>query len=204
MVFKYAVRIRSFVPVLLELVGEHRLLELARDGAVCAGQLVLHELLRDRRAALHGRLVLDVCEKRARHAAKVDAPVLEEALVLRRDDRLLHPGGDVRALHEHAALSTAEHGEDRVAVGGVDVAVDLLLRRLLQRVEAAQLRVDGDDESEGERRHAQHGKHGHQGEKTELANPAPRPALARRLGAFSAEQHGSRRIVPPSRLRFGR
>ena len=173
-------------PVLLELPRERGLLQLPRDRAVGAGQLVLHELLRDRRAALHRRLVLDVREERAAHAADVDAAVLEEAPVLRRDDRLLDPRRDLVALHEHAALAAAEHGEDRVAVGRVDVAVDLLLRRLLERVEPAQLLADRDDEAVGERRGSQHAQNTDEGEKAKLADPASRPARKGRLGAFSA------------------
>src|SRR5262249_60552440 len=93
------------VPVLLELPGERRLLQLARDRAVVAGQLVLHELLRDRRAALNRRLVLDVGEQSAAHPADVDPAMLVEAPVLRRDDRLLDPRVDRSALYKHAALA---------------------------------------------------------------------------------------------------
>ena len=142
--------------------------------------------------------MLDVGEKRAAHPADVDPAVLVEAPVLRRDDRLLHPGVDPVARHEHAALATAEDGEDRVTVGRVDVAVDLLLRRLLEGIEAAQLLAHCDDHAVGERRRPEHAQHADKRDEAELADPAPGPARSRRLGAFSAAQHGSRGIVSPT------
>ena len=99
----------------------------------------------------------DLCsmsaQERAPHAADVDAAVLVEPPVLRRDDRLLDPRRDLVALHEHAALAAAKHGEDRVTVAGVDVPVDLLPRGLLERVEPGQLLADGQHETEREGRH---------------------------------------------------
>src|SRR5436309_6264971 len=92
-------------PVLLELPRECRFLQLAGDRALGAGQLVLDELLRDRRAPLERRFVPNVSPEGAPHAAKVDAPVLVEAAVLRRDDRLFDPRRDLGALHEHPALA---------------------------------------------------------------------------------------------------
>ena len=124
--------------------------------------------------------MLDVREERARHAADVDAPMLVEALVLGRDDRLLDPRRDLPALHENAALAAAQDGEDRVAVGRVDVAVDLLLRGLGEGVEAVQLLADRDDHAVGERRRPQHAHHRDESEKAKLADPAPGPARSRR------------------------
>ena len=184
-------------PLLLELPRERSLLQLPCDGMRVAGQLVLHELLGDRRAALHGALMADVGPERARHAADVDSTVLVEALVLGRDDRLLHPRADAVARHEHPALAAAQHGEDRVAVARVDVAVDLLSADMRERIEAAELLVDGEDQPVRERRQRKQAQDADEREKAELADPAPSPARSRRLGAFLAKQHGSRRIVPP-------
>src|SRR5204862_7738624 len=94
----------------------------ARPGR--AGEVVLLELLRAGRAALHRRLVLDVGEERPGHAWEVDPAVLVEAAILGCDDGLLHPWVDLVAAHEYAALAAAQDCEARVPVGGVDVAVD--------------------------------------------------------------------------------
>ena len=80
-------------PALLELPGEGGLTELAADRLLVRQVRVLDELLGDRRAALHGAAMRHVGPERARHAAHVDAAVLVEALVLGRDDRVLHPRG---------------------------------------------------------------------------------------------------------------
>src|SRR5438477_5768666 len=164
------------LPVLLELPRERGFLELPRHRVGVAGQLVLDELLRDRRPALDRGLVLDVREERAAHAPDVDAAVLEEALVLRRDDGLLQPRRDLAALDEHAALAAAQHRKDRVAVARVDVAVDLLSRRLLERVEPGQLLAHGQHEAEGEGGDREYAQDPDEGEKAELADPAPGPA----------------------------
>ena len=78
-------------PLLLELPREGRLDQLAADRLLIRQERVLHELLGDRRASLHGPLVRDIGPEGAPHAANVDAAVLVEALVLDRDDRVLHP-----------------------------------------------------------------------------------------------------------------
>src|SRR5205823_599879 len=77
---------------------------------------VLDELLRDRRTALDGLLVPDVRPHGACDPAQVEPAMLEEALVLDRDDRLLHERRYLRRGNDHAALRPAQHGEDRVAV----------------------------------------------------------------------------------------
>ena len=176
-------------PVLLELPGERRLLQLPRHATTAPGELVLDELLRDRRAALHGGLVADIGQECAPHAAKVDAAVLVEPFVLGRDDRLLHQRRDLPARHEDAALVAAQDVENRVPVGGVDVAVDLLVL-LAQRVEPLELLPDRKDEAVRECGRREHAQHGEESEEAELPDPAPAPAGSLRLGAFSAQQHG--------------
>jgi len=79
-----------------------------------------------------------------------------------------------------------------VTVAGVDVAVDLLLPRLREGVEPAQLLSHREDEAVGERGEREDSENADQGEEAKLADPAPAPAGSRRLGAFSTERHGSR------------
>ena len=81
-------------PALLELPGERGLAELAADRLLVRQVGVLDELLGDRRAALDRAVARHVRPEGARHAAHVDAAVLVEALVLGRDDRVLHPRVD--------------------------------------------------------------------------------------------------------------
>ena len=119
----------ELLPALLQLPGERRLLELAADRPLRGDARVLDELLRDRRAALHDALARHVRPHGASDAAQVDAAVLVEALVLDRDDRLLHDRRDVLGLQEDAALRSAQRREDRVVVVRVDVSVDLVRHR---------------------------------------------------------------------------
>jgi hypothetical protein len=65
---------------------------------------------------------------------------------------------------------------------------------LLERIEPVQLLSDGDDDAVGERRERKHAQHADEGKEAELADPAPGSARNRRLGAFSAEQHGRARF----------
>src|SRR5581483_2983762 len=164
-------------PLLFQLPCERGLLQLPCDRALVAGERVLDELLRDRRAALH-RPAAHVVPERARHAANVDAAVLVEALVLHRDDRLLDPGRDGVRGHEDTALRPAQHGEDRVAVAGVDVAVHLLVL-VAERVEPAQLLADREDDAVRKGRQAEEAEDGDERQKTELADPAPGMSLHR-------------------------
>ena len=86
------------------------------------------------------------------------------------------------------ALRAAQHGEDRVAVARVHVAVHG--QRVLARgVEAAELVADRADESVGERRRREHEEDGREREQSQLPDPAPR---TRRPWAMSAQQHGAR------------
>jgi hypothetical protein len=177
---------------LLELPGERSLLQLARDRAVVGHVGVLDELLRDRRAALHDGLVLDVRQQRAADRVQVDAVVLVEALVLDRDDRLFHDRRDVLRLQDDAALLAAQHGE-QVAVAVVDVAVvgDLLLVR---GVVLRQLASDRGHQAERERGKAEHAQHQYECQETELANAAP-VRLTRRLGAAAKSQGAESRLA---------
>ena len=156
-------------PALLELPGECRLEELASDRFL-AGQIgVLDELLRDRRAALDGAPVRDVCIESTRHAAQVDATMLVEALVLGGDDRVLHPWRDPSGRHDDSRLLAAKDREHGVPVRRIDIAVRLLL--LARRVELRDLGSDRGQQTDGERCRAQQPEDHQEGEESELADP---------------------------------
>ena len=160
------------VPALLELPGERRLLHLAADRAVVLDDRVLHELLRDRRATLHDALVRDVLPASANDSAEIDAVVLVEPPILDRDDRVLHQRRDLVRLEQHAALVASQHGQDRLAVVRVDVAVSLGLD-LVAGVELRDLAGQRGHEAEREGGRAEQRQEPQEGEETELANPAP-------------------------------
>ena len=159
-------------PALLELPGERGLAHLPRERSLVPDVGVLDELLRDRRATFDDALLADVLPERAGDALEVDAVVLEEALILDRDDRLAHDRRDVIGADEDAALVSAKDGEDRPAVRRVDDCVDV--RVLSRRVEGGDLARDCTNEAECERDPGSDEEDGQQRRKTTLANPAPR------------------------------
>ena len=166
-------------PALLELPGERCLADLPGDRLLVPDVGVLDELLGDRRAALDDGLVPHVRPQRSADAVQVDAVVLEEALVLDRDDRLSHDRGDLLGRDEHAALLAAQDRQNALAVRGVDDGVDV--RALLGRIERRDLARDRPHEPEGERDRGQDEEHAEQRGKSALANPAPpgrRPLLS--------------------------
>ena len=176
------VQVRRQDPVLLlallQLPGERGLLQLAGHGPLVFDVGVLDELLRDRRAALDDRLVLDVGRERAPDRPHVDAAVVVEALVLDGDDRLLHDRGDLVGLQDHAALLAAQHREQlALAVEDVAVVRDLLLVRGVVLRELAGDRGHHAEDERGEREQAQHRD---ECEEAELADSAP--VLLRRRG----------------------
>ena len=165
-------------PALLELPRERGLADLARERPLVADVCVLDELLRDRRATLDDALLPHVLPQRSSDPVDVDPVVLEEPLVLHRDDRLTHDRRDVVRPDEHAALVTAEDGEDALPVRGVDDAVDLGV--LGGRVERRDLARDRPHEAERERDRGGDEEDEQQRREPTLANPAPstrRPLL---------------------------
>jgi hypothetical protein len=112
--------------------------------------------------------------------------VLVEAAVLDRDDRVLHPRGDLVRLDDDARLLAAKDREDGLVVRRVDVGVRLRLLRL--RVELRDLRGDSRQQPKRERRRPQEAEYGEEGEESELADP---PTL------------GSARISPEGRQNRG-
>ena len=158
-------------PRLLELPGERGLAHLPGKRPLVPDVRVLHELLRDRGSALHDRLAADVRPERACHATQVDPVVLEEAAILDRDDRLPHDRRDLLGLDEDSALLTAQHGEDRSAVGRVDDGVDL--GALCGRIERRDLARDGADEPEREREQGKNEQKPDERCQPPLTNPPP-------------------------------
>jgi len=105
---------------LLQPAGENRFLELASESGLARQQDVLGHLLGDGGAALEAATlqgVEDVLQHGPGQAAHVDAAVLEEIVILRRQEGLGQRRGDPVVGHEDAALV----GElaDQGAVGGV-------------------------------------------------------------------------------------
>ena len=159
-------------PPLLELPCERGFPHLPRERPLVPDVGVLDELLRDRRSALDDLSVSHVLPEGARHSADVDPLVLEEALVLDRDDRLAHDRRDVVRADEDAALVATENGEDRAAVRRVDDRVDV--RALRGRIEGGDLARDGAHETERERQCREDEENAKQRREAPLANSAPR------------------------------
>jgi hypothetical protein len=136
-------------PLAREVVGERGLADLLEDRpAALRARRVLDELLRDRRAALDGAAGREVLPEGTGGAAHVDAVVLVEALVLDRDDRVLHRQRDVARRDDDPALV----GERREVVAA-DVDEERVLRALeLPAVlELGQVRGDRHHHPEGGR-----------------------------------------------------
>ena len=89
--------------------GDDHLADLALVGQVLAHQQVLHHLLGDGGAALRPARAGEVADEGTDQAALVDAFVGVEALVLGRDERLLHVLGDVGERDPEPALVLLEH-----------------------------------------------------------------------------------------------
>jgi hypothetical protein len=176
-------------PALLELPGERGLLELAADRAPTLHVGVLDELLCDGRSALDHLLVAHVLPDRAQDPVDVHAAVLVEALVLDRDDRLLHQRCDVARGNEDPALRAAQHGEDSVSLAVVHEPVDLALLEP-SWVERGDLARDRGDEPEREREQREHEEDQEKGQQAQLANPAPRPRRRLRGGHARHENRG--------------
>ena len=149
--------------LVLELLGELGLADLALVGALLRDVEVAHQLHRDRRAALDGLLVGEVLERRAHDARVVDALVVVVALVLDRDRGVLEGLGDAVALDRAAQLVGLDEAQAR-AVGGADLG----LRAELTRLERVQRRRRGGDRDHvadgGEAGQRDEHQHHHDGE----------------------------------------
>ena len=140
-------------PALLELPRERGLAHLARERPLVPDVGVLDELLRDRRAAFDDPLLPDVLPERAPDAPHVDAVVLEEALILDRDDRLAHDRRDVLRSTRTRLSSPRSTASTDLAVRRVDDRVDV--RALRGGVERGDLARDRAHETERERQRRQ-------------------------------------------------
>ena len=96
---------------LLELEGEHRVLDLPRERPLVAGDRVLHELLGDGRASLDDPALLGVLDGGPDDRLHVHAGVLIEALVFDRDDGVAHRNRDVADRHDRAVLVGVQVGD---------------------------------------------------------------------------------------------
>ena len=139
----------------LEPGGEDDLLDLALAGAVAGQEEVLHHLLGDRRGAAQAPAVHRRVVERRHDAARVEAVVLVEVLVLGGDEGLPDLVGDLVDRREDAPLA-GELVHER-ALAGVDAAERRRLVALELGVVGQVLAVDGDDG--GEAGEAEHGCH---------------------------------------------
>ena len=103
-------------PALLKLPRERRLAHLALHRLRARQVRVLDELLRDGAGTLV-RTGREAIEERAGDAVQVDAVVLIEALVLDRDDGILHHLRDAVTLDDHARLVGTENGDPAWCAG---------------------------------------------------------------------------------------
>ena len=164
--------------LVLELLGELRLADLALVGALAGDVERPDELHRDRRAALHGLAGGEVLDRGAHDALVVDALVLVEALVLDRDRRVLDDVGDLGGVQRQVQLLGLDEPE-RLPVGGEHARV--VARRLrLERGQGRRGGRDGDDVADRtERAERRHDDQDHQGEeelaarRSAAAAPAP-------------------------------
>ena len=133
--------------LVLDLLRDLGLADLALVGALVGDVEVAGELHRDRRAALHGLLVDEVLHARADEALVVDALVLVEAAVLDRDGRVLEQLRELVARGGQAQLGRLDEAEPR-AVGGQHLGVGARVA-LLQRGQRRRGGGDRDDVADG-------------------------------------------------------
>ena len=103
--------------LLLELIGERRLPELAASCLLTSQQDVLHVLLGDRRAALDEPALLGVGVRGPHDGPEIHALVLPEPLVLDGHDGLAQHVGHVGQLHGLPVLLAVEGRQQRAVVG---------------------------------------------------------------------------------------
>jgi hypothetical protein len=133
--------------LVLQLVGQAGLVDLAADVSVVAHQLVLHVLLGDGRAALHHLALAGVGVGGPHDRLGVHALVLPEAGVLDGHDGVAQRLGHHRDGHALAVLLGVQCGDER-AVGGVD-AGRLGQRRGVERERLGRPRARGRQQRQG-------------------------------------------------------
>ena len=163
-------------PLALQVVGQRGLAQLLEHRALGLGrQRVLHELLGDRRAALHGAAAQHVLGQGARDALVVHALVLVEAAVLDGDHRVLHVGGDVGVLDQDPVLVA---GQLRQVLGLLALAGGLAEQRrvlgpavLGAVLQLRQVAGDGHHHPEDRRDHGQGAQHHQHQRQPQLLQP---------------------------------
>ena len=186
--------------LVLELLGELRLTDLPLEVALRVLDVErAHELLRDRRAALHRVARLEVLDARADDRRVVDALVLVEALVLDRDRRLASRGRHVAPRDGRADLVGAHVAESR-AVGGVHDRARALVARLQL---GERRRVGGDRDHVADRRDERHSDDEQRHEDDQQRRIAPSAAPSPPTGFPLAVGHSGVK-ARPSLLSFSR
>jgi len=117
--------------------GEDGLADLPLHGLRVAQERVARELLADGARSLPDVPGRHIGEERARHARQVDAPVLEEAPVLRREHGLPDNLGDLGQRERHPVLDEELPGQLPIPVVEERLAGRLDLARALRRWEVA-------------------------------------------------------------------
>ncbi len=137
----------------LELDRHHRFAELALEVLLRPEHHRADVLLGDRRPALVEVAGLHVAGQRPHHAACVDAVVVEEPLVLDRDDRLRQARRHRVELHRVAVLDPVQRGEQGA------VGPEHLRRRglVLGQPEVRGVSASGRDERHGDQDAQHHG-----------------------------------------------
>ena len=189
-------------PLAREVVGERGLAQLLEQRAlVLGGERVLDELLRDRRAALDAPSAATTSwYERAADAAQVDAVVGVEALVLDRDDRVLHHRRDLRPRCRKIRFSLPVSRPSALAVGGRR-APSCAARRLL---ELRQVGGDGHHHPEHGRDDGEHAEADQQREHAQLADAHAAAAAAWRSRSACGRSATTVGAVPGAVRRAGR
>ncbi len=152
--------------------GDEQLGRLALERLLLAQVSVLHELLRDGRAALRLTALCHLHD-RSGDAHRVDAPVLLEAGVLGGDHRVLHRLGDLRDRHD-LPVEAAAAGDDHLFA--VRPVVNVLLddRGLLRARDLDHRQGHAHDAHDQSRERERQPR-----DQLPGGDPAPRPLLAR-------------------------
>ena len=132
-----------FGPLALELPGEHRLADLAREALLVAHVRVLDVLLSDRARPLDDVAGLQIGHGCPRDAFEVDAVMLVEATVLDGHRRIFHRLWDLAAVHQDAVGGAVQLGDER-PVTAVDER-GLRARGAAELVEIGQVLREGDE-----------------------------------------------------------
>ena len=180
----------------LELHRQHRLLDLAGDGALVGQVDVLHVLLGDRRAALLRPAAAQVGPEGPGHADRVDAAVLEVGAVLGAEHGVDQHRGDLVVGDGDPVLAAAQLGQRVVGVAAAGDVGRAEERGLQQRRVLGRQRHLGEQVADpGDAEHEQ------QADQEERPAPAPEEAdpFAGGLVAWPAGPSAARARTPAAR-----